>query len=76
MRGILHIPADEKVNATTPLIDQGVDSLGAITVGSWLAFVHLPSFQDTLADVCNFQVFQDTHDRHPAAEGCQWCFNR
>lgn len=35
MRGILHIPADEKVNATTPLIDQGVDSLGAITVGSW-----------------------------------------
>ncbi|KXH44578.1 beta-ketoacyl synthase domain-containing protein [Colletotrichum nymphaeae SA-01] len=37
MRGILHIPADEKVNATTPLIDQGVDSLGAITVGSWFS---------------------------------------
>lgn len=35
MRGTLHIPADEKVNATAPLIDQGVDSLGAITVGSW-----------------------------------------
>lgn len=35
MRGILHIPADEMVNATAPLTDQGVDSLGAITVGSW-----------------------------------------
>ncbi|KAI9163194.1 Lovastatin nonaketide synthase mokA [Paramyrothecium foliicola] len=37
MRGILHIPADEEVNVTAPLIDQGVDSLGAITVGSWFS---------------------------------------
>ncbi|KAK7704174.1 hypothetical protein SLS64_008732 [Diaporthe eres] len=45
MRGTLHIPADEKVNATAPLIDQGVDSLGAITVGSWFSktlFVDIP----------------------------------
>nr|XP_036581666.1 beta-ketoacyl synthase domain-containing protein [Colletotrichum truncatum]KAF6790109.1 beta-ketoacyl synthase domain-containing protein [Colletotrichum truncatum] len=37
MRGILHIPTDEQVDATAPLIDQGVDSLGAITVGSWFS---------------------------------------
>ncbi|KAF1922660.1 uncharacterized protein M421DRAFT_10366 [Didymella exigua CBS 183.55] len=37
MRAILHIPADEKLEATAPLIDQGVDSLGAITVGSWFS---------------------------------------
>ncbi|TEA12870.1 Lovastatin nonaketide synthase mokA [Colletotrichum sidae] len=37
MRGILHIPADEQVDAAAPLIDQGVDSLGAITVGSWFS---------------------------------------
>lgn len=37
MRGTLHIPKDEKVNATTPLIDQGVDSLGAVTVATWFS---------------------------------------
>lgn len=35
MRGTLHIPANEEVNIMAPLIDQGVDSLGSITVGSW-----------------------------------------
>lgn len=37
MRGTLHIPKDEQVNATTPLIDQGVDSLGAVTVATWFS---------------------------------------
>lgn len=32
MRGTLHIPKDEKVNATIRLIDQGVNSPGAVTV--------------------------------------------
>lgn len=37
MRGTLHIPKDEKVNVTAPLIDQGVDSLGAVTVATWFS---------------------------------------
>ncbi|KAK9774856.1 putative Beta-ketoacyl synthase domain-containing protein [Seiridium cardinale] len=37
MRGILHVPADEQIDVSSPLIDQGVDSLGAITVGSWFS---------------------------------------
>ncbi|OLN97460.1 Lovastatin nonaketide synthase 1 [Colletotrichum chlorophyti] len=45
MRGVLHIPAEESVNATAPLLDQGVDSLGAITVASWFSkqlFIDIP----------------------------------
>lgn len=37
MRGVLHIPPEESVNAVAPLLDQGIDSLGAITVASWYA---------------------------------------
>lgn len=37
MRGVLHIPPEESVNAAAPLLDQGIDSLGAITVASWYA---------------------------------------
>ncbi|TQN66795.1 Lovastatin nonaketide synthase mokA [Colletotrichum shisoi] len=37
MRGVLHIPPEESVNAAAPLLDQGIDSLGAITVASWFS---------------------------------------
>nr|XP_036578380.1 polyketide synthase [Colletotrichum truncatum]KAF6785623.1 polyketide synthase [Colletotrichum truncatum] len=37
LRGTLHLPADEGVDPAAPLIDQGVDSLGAITVASWFS---------------------------------------
>ncbi|RYO81441.1 hypothetical protein DL762_007113 [Monosporascus cannonballus] len=45
MRGVLHIPPEESVNATAPLLDQGIDSLGAITVASWFSkqfFLDIP----------------------------------
>lgn len=35
MRGTLHLTDGEQIDPDTPLIDQGVDSLGAITVASW-----------------------------------------
>ncbi|RYP35294.1 hypothetical protein DL767_003882 [Monosporascus sp. MG133] len=37
LRGTLHLSAGERVDPTAPLIDQGVDSLGAITVASWFS---------------------------------------
>ncbi|KAI6351195.1 hypothetical protein MCOR25_010071 [Pyricularia grisea] len=37
MRGVLHIPPEESVNAAAPLLDQGIDSLGAITIASWFS---------------------------------------
>lgn len=37
MRVTLQIPDGESVHPTIPLIDQGVDSLGAVTVGSWFS---------------------------------------
>ena len=36
LRGTLQIPAEEDINPTIPLIDRGIDSLGAMTVTSWL----------------------------------------
>lgn len=41
MRGVLHIPPEESVNASAPLLDQGIDSLGAITVASWYVILLL-----------------------------------
>lgn len=37
LRVALQIPAGETVHPTIPLIDQGVDSLGAVTVGTWFS---------------------------------------
>ncbi|KAF5026791.1 hypothetical protein F66182_1075 [Fusarium sp. NRRL 66182] len=37
IRGVLHVPQEENVNAAAPLLDQGIDSLGAITVASWFS---------------------------------------
>lgn len=45
MRCTLHIPKDEKLNATISLIDQGLDSLGAATVATWFSktlFLDIP----------------------------------
>ncbi|RAH47735.1 putative polyketide synthase [Aspergillus brunneoviolaceus CBS 621.78] len=35
IRGALQLTAADELNLTVPLIDQGVDSLSAVTVGSW-----------------------------------------
>lgn len=35
IRGALQLTAADELNLTTPLIDQGVDSLSAVTVSSW-----------------------------------------
>ncbi|TLD22711.1 hypothetical protein PspLS_07027 [Pyricularia sp. CBS 133598] len=48
MRGVLHIPPEESVATTAPLLDQGIDSLGAITVASWFSkqlLVEIPILQ-------------------------------
>jgi hypothetical protein len=37
LRVALQIPDGESVHPAIPLIDQGVDSLGAVTVGSWFS---------------------------------------
>ncbi|OHW99116.1 beta-ketoacyl synthase domain-containing protein [Colletotrichum incanum] len=37
LSGTLHLAADQRVDPAAPLIDQGVDSLGAITVASWFS---------------------------------------
>ena len=35
LRGTLQIPAEDTIDVVNSLIDQGVDSLGAVTIGSW-----------------------------------------
>ncbi|KAE8824524.1 hypothetical protein PTNB85_09288 [Pyrenophora teres f. teres] len=37
LRGTLHLADGEQIDPDSPLIDQGVDSLGAITVASWFS---------------------------------------
>ncbi|RYP45940.1 hypothetical protein DL768_007780 [Monosporascus sp. mg162] len=37
MRSTLQIAAEDSVDVTTALIDQGVDSLGAVTIGTWFS---------------------------------------
>lgn len=35
LRSTLQIPPEDAIDITSPLIDQGVDSLGAVTIGTW-----------------------------------------
>ncbi|KAG6012888.1 putative PKS/NRPS-like protein biosynthetic cluster [Claviceps pusilla] len=37
LRSTLQIAAEDSVDVETPLIDQGVDSLGAVTIGTWFS---------------------------------------
>ncbi|KAI1422434.1 polyketide synthase [Xylaria sp. FL1777] len=37
LRSTLQIAAEDSINVTSPLIDQGVDSLGAVTIGTWFS---------------------------------------
>ncbi|KAF1949749.1 beta-ketoacyl synthase domain-containing protein [Byssothecium circinans] len=62
MRGVLHIPPEESVNAAAPLLDQGVDSLGAITVASWFS-------KQLLVDIPILRVLSGASIDDLAAEG-------
>jgi hypothetical protein len=46
-RGALQLTPADELNLTVPLIDQGADSLSAVTVGSWFTqepeYRHSPS---------------------------------
>lgn len=35
LRNTLRISAEDAVDIVRPLVDQGVDSLGAVTIGTW-----------------------------------------
>lgn len=35
LRNTLRISAEDAVDIVRPLVDQGVDSLGAVTIGAW-----------------------------------------
>ncbi|GKU13396.1 unnamed protein product [Fusarium langsethiae] len=37
LRSTLQIPPEDTVDTMSPLIDQGVDSLGAVTIGTWFS---------------------------------------
>jgi hybrid polyketide synthase/nonribosomal peptide synthetase ACE1 len=37
VRGALQLTPADELNLTVPLIDQGVDSLSAVTVGAWFS---------------------------------------
>ncbi|KAL0941432.1 beta-ketoacyl synthase domain-containing protein [Colletotrichum truncatum] len=37
LRSTLQIPPEDSVDIVSPLIDQGVDSLGAVTIGTWFS---------------------------------------
>ncbi|TLD06378.1 uncharacterized protein PgNI_08287, partial [Pyricularia grisea] len=62
MRGVLHIPAEESVNASAPLLDQGIDSLGAITVASWFS-------KQLLVEIPILRVLSGASIEELAAEG-------
>ncbi|KAK1974431.1 beta-ketoacyl synthase domain-containing protein [Colletotrichum cereale] len=62
MRGVLHIPPEEGVNAAAPLLDQGIDSLGAITVASWFS-------KQLLVDIPILRVLSGASIDDLAAEG-------
>ncbi|EFQ36481.1 beta-ketoacyl synthase domain-containing protein [Colletotrichum graminicola M1.001] len=62
MRGVLHIPPEESVNAAAPLLDQGIDSLGAITVASWFS-------KQLLVDIPILRVLSGASIDDLAAEG-------
>ncbi|KAK1565960.1 beta-ketoacyl synthase domain-containing protein [Colletotrichum navitas] len=62
MRGVLHIPPEENVNAAVPLLDQGIDSLGAITVASWFS-------KQLLVDIPILRVLSGASIDDLAAEG-------
>ncbi|OHE97136.1 beta-ketoacyl synthase domain-containing protein [Colletotrichum orchidophilum] len=62
MRGVLHIPPEESVNAAAPLLDQGIDSLGAITVASWFS-------KQLLVDIPILRVLSGASINDLAAEG-------
>ncbi|KAI8251965.1 beta-ketoacyl synthase domain-containing protein [Colletotrichum sp. SAR11_239] len=62
MRGVLHIPPEESVNAVAPLLDQGIDSLGAITVTSWFS-------KQLLVDIPILRVLSGASIDDLAAEG-------
>ncbi|KAI6343293.1 putative PKS/NRPS-like protein biosynthetic cluster [Pyricularia oryzae] len=62
MRGVLHIPPEESVNASAPLLDQGIDSLGAITVASWFS-------KQLLVEIPILRVLSGASIEELAAEG-------
>ncbi|KAJ0167240.1 Lovastatin nonaketide synthase [Colletotrichum tanaceti] len=62
MRGVLHIPPEETVNAAAPLLDQGIDSLGAITVASWFS-------KQLLVEIPILRVLSGASINDLAAEG-------
>ncbi|TLS27255.1 hypothetical protein PpBr36_04254 [Pyricularia pennisetigena] len=62
MRGVLHIPPEESVNASAPLLDQGIDSLGAITVASWFS-------KQLLVEIPILRILSGASIEELAAEG-------
>ncbi|KAK2037200.1 beta-ketoacyl synthase domain-containing protein [Colletotrichum somersetense] len=79
-RDILLIPADQSVNPSTALLDQGIDSLGAFAVSGWFSqelLVDIPILLvlggASLEDLAEEAVKRLGHDAIPliAPEGCQ-----
>lgn len=69
LRVALQIPAGETVHPTVPLIDQGVDSLGAVTVGTWFSkqlYLDLPLLK-VLSGATVADLAEDAATRLPAS---------
>ncbi|KAK2047638.1 hypothetical protein LZ31DRAFT_608933 [Colletotrichum somersetense] len=62
MCGVLHVPAEESTNPAAPLLDQGIDLLGTITIASWFS-------KQLLVDIPILRVLSGASIDDLAAEG-------
>lgn len=71
LRSIMRLPSTEPVDEDVPLIDQGVDSLVAVTLRTWLVN---NSCVDIYVRLIFGQVFKRIECRRPCSKNNRWCF--